>query len=51
MLVTDATTGQTFRKPVTLEKDEGNRPGTMLDSLAALKPVIDDGVITASNAS
>src|SRR5271155_281322 len=44
--------------PVTLEKDEGNRPSTTLLALAALKPVFRDGqtvkegrFITAGNAS
>jgi acetyl-CoA acetyltransferase family protein len=36
---------------VTLAKDEGNRPSTTLESLQALKPVIEGGVITAGNAS
>jgi acetyl-CoA acetyltransferase family protein len=36
---------------VTLTKDEGNRPSTVLADLQALKPVIDGGVITAGNAS
>ena len=38
-------------KNVTLEHDEGNRPGTTLQSLQALQPVIEGGVITAGNAS
>jgi acetyl-CoA C-acetyltransferase len=44
--------------PVTLDKDEGNRPSTTLAALAALKPVFRDGqtvkegrFITAGNAS
>ncbi|MEM7520110.1 MAG: acetyl-CoA C-acyltransferase [Pseudomonadota bacterium] len=43
---------------VTLEKDEGNRPGTSAESLAGLQPVFKDGIvikegkyITAGNAS
>tara|TARA_R110002096_G_scaffold6409_1_gene29643 strand:+ start:389 stop:1570 length:1182 start_codon:yes stop_codon:yes gene_type:complete len=36
---------------VTLEKDEGNRPETNMEGLAGLKPVRDDGFITAGNAS
>ncbi len=36
---------------VTLAKDEGNRPSTTLESLAALNPVIEGGCITAGNAS
>jgi acetyl-CoA C-acetyltransferase len=38
-------------EPVTLEKDEGNRPDTTLEGLAVLKPVRDGGTITAGNAS
>ena len=34
-----------------LEKDEGNRPTTTLDGLAGLKPVRENGFITAGNAS
>jgi acetyl-CoA C-acetyltransferase len=58
MLVTDRATGATSPKPVTLAKDEGNRPDTTLEGLAALKPVFADGqriaagkYITAGNAS
>lgn len=36
---------------VTISKDEGNRPETTLEGLQSLKPVIDDGTITAGNAS
>jgi acetyl-CoA C-acetyltransferase len=43
MLVTDRATGATSPKPVTLAKDEGNRPDTTLEGLAALKPVFADG--------
>ena len=38
MLATDRATGETSQKPVTLEKDEGNRPDTSLEGLAGLKP-------------
>jgi acetyl-CoA C-acetyltransferase len=58
MLATDRATGETSPKPVTLEKDEGNRPDTSLEGLAGLKPVFKDGqriregrFITAGNAS
>ena len=34
-----------------LEKDEGNRPSTTLEGLAGLKPVRENGFITAGNAS
>ncbi|VWB41687.1 acetyl-CoA acetyltransferase [Burkholderia lata] len=51
MLVVDKATGETSRKEVTLTQDEGNRPGTTLESLASLAPVVDGGVVTAGNAS
>ncbi|RQT05924.1 acetyl-CoA C-acyltransferase [Burkholderia contaminans] len=51
MLVVDKATGETWRREVTLSQDEGNRPGTTLESLAALAPVVDGGVVTAGNAS
>jgi acetyl-CoA C-acetyltransferase len=49
-VVDKATNAESF-EPVTLEKDEGNRPDTTLQGLAALKPVRDGGTITAGNAS
>ena len=58
MPVTDRATGDKSERSVTLDKDEGNRPDTSLDGLAALKPVFKDGqqvkegrFITAGNAS
>lgn len=36
---------------VTLSKDEGNRPSTVLADLQSLSPVLEGGVITAGNAS
>lgn len=51
MLTKDKQTGEVLRTEVTLNKDEGNRPSTTLESLAGLKPVIEGGVITAGNAS
>ena len=58
MRVENRETGSTSLVPVTLEKDEGNRPSTTRDGLAALKPVFRDGqrvkegrFITAGNAS
>ena len=36
---------------VLLERDEGNRPGTSMEGLLALKPVYEGGRITAGNAS
>ncbi len=51
-------TGEISDHEVTLDKDEGNRPGTTADTLAGLKPVFKDGLyikeggfITAGNAS
>ena len=51
MLVSDKATGQTSLKEIKLAQDEGNRPGTTLDSLGALAPVVEGGVVTAGNAS
>jgi len=51
MSVTDKATGETSHQTVTLAKDEGNRPTTTAEGLAALKPVVNGGVITAGNAS
>jgi acetyl-CoA C-acetyltransferase len=52
MLVQDKTGGDFSRKTARLEQDEGNRPDTTLEGLAALKPVRGEGhVITAGNAS
>lgn len=44
-------TGEETLEEVTLSKDEGNRPGSTAETLGALNPVIDGGVITAGNAS
>jgi len=44
-------TKETSFEQVTLAKDEGNRPGTTLESLSTLKPVREGGFITAGNAS
>ena len=52
MVVTDKATGSTSEREVTLAKDEGNRPDTTAEGLAALNPVQGDGkTITAGNAS
>lgn len=52
MLVKDKETGEVSEKTVTLAKDEGNRPSTTADALAALEPVRGpDQFITAGNAS
>ena len=44
-------TGEISFEDVVLERDEGNRPDTNAEGLAALKPVREDGFITAGNAS
>jgi acetyl-CoA C-acetyltransferase len=52
MAVTDKATGEVSQKPVTLAKDEGNRPDTTLEGLLKLKPVRgEDQFVTAGNAS
>ena len=52
MAIKDKATGETSMQPVTLTKDEGNRPETTLEGLAALQPVMGPGMnITAGNAS
>ncbi|WP_447748153.1 acetyl-CoA C-acyltransferase [Pseudomonas nicosulfuronedens] len=49
--VTDKNTGLVSHEQVSLSLDEGNRPQTVLEDLARLKPVIEGGCITAGNAS
>jgi len=50
--VKDKETGEVSDEPVELTQDEGNRPSTTLEGLAALKPVLgEDKTITAGNAS
>src|ERR671919_764928 len=51
-IVQDKATGETREEAVTLTRDEGNRPDTTAEGLAALKPVAGEkGHITAGNAS
>ena len=50
MEVVDKATGQTSLQEVTLSRDEGNRPDTALEKLAAL-PSVTNGSITAGNSS
>ena len=51
-LVQDKATGQVREEEVLLTRDEGNRPDTTLEGLAALTPVTGEkGTITAGNAS
>jgi acetyl-CoA C-acetyltransferase len=58
MVVTDKDSGAKSHKTVTLKDDEGPRPDTTIEGLAALKPVLSGGqriavgrTITAGNAS
>ncbi|HVV32065.1 MAG TPA: acetyl-CoA C-acetyltransferase [Vitreimonas sp.] len=39
------------KKPIKLAQDEGVRADANLESMAALKPIMKDGVVTAANAS
>jgi acetyl-CoA C-acetyltransferase/acetyl-CoA acyltransferase len=51
MAVTDATSGDVTYRRVRLAHDEGARPGTTMEGLAALRPVVAGGTVTAGNAS
>ncbi|MGH2341765.1 acetyl-CoA C-acyltransferase [Segnochrobactraceae bacterium EtOH-i3] len=51
MIVTDRVTKETSTREVTLTEDEGNRPDTSAESLAALATVLEGGSVTAGNAS
>lgn len=51
MGVMDKESGEISFHEVTLDKDEGNRPETTVEGLAGLKPVFENGVISAGNAS
>lgn len=51
MTLVDKATGQMSYREVTLAADEGNRPDTTSETLQALKPVVEGGVVTAGNAS
>ena len=50
-VVLNKETQEVTEEQVTLRQDEGNRPQTQAENLATLKPVIEDGSITAGNAS
>ena len=47
----DKASGEISYRDATLEKDEGPRPDTTIEGLAALKTVISGGTVTAGNAS
>lgn len=49
--VVNKETKEVSYEEVTLTQDEGNRPQTTLENLAALDPVIEGGRVTAGNAS
>ena len=51
MKVIDKASGEVSYRDVSLERDEGARPDTTLEGLAALKPVLAGGIVTAGNAS
>ena len=51
MSVVDKATGKTSEREVTIDRDEGPRPDSTLEGLAALKPVYEGGTVTAGNAS
>jgi len=51
MAVADKATGQLGIREVTLADDEGRRADTTLEGVAAIRPALSGGVITAGNAS
>lgn len=51
MTVVDKVTKETSSREVLLTEDEGNRPDTCAESLAALPPVMEGGTVTAGNSS
>ncbi|MHA6765778.1 acetyl-CoA C-acyltransferase [Sphingobium ummariense] len=51
MTVRDKATGVVSSQRITLTKDEGARPETTAEGLAALKTVVEGGTVTAGNAS
>ncbi|HEY1551269.1 MAG TPA: acetyl-CoA C-acyltransferase, partial [Kofleriaceae bacterium] len=51
MKITDKATNTSHMQEVTLDRDEGPRPDTTIEKLAALKPVYPGGTTTAGNAS
>ncbi|MBT4903662.1 MAG: acetyl-CoA C-acyltransferase [Flavobacteriaceae bacterium] len=51
MGVMDRETKAISFQDITLNKDQGNRPSTVIEGLSGLNPVIENGSITAGNAS
>ena len=51
MAVKDKETGEVSQHKVTVDRDESNRPGTVLEGLQTLQPVREGGYVTAGNAS
>lgn len=51
MKVSDKNTAQVTDKEVTIDRDEGIRPGTTYEAVQGIRTVFEGGVITAGNAS
>jgi len=51
MAVKDKESGEISNHEVTVDRDECNRPGTVMEGLEGLQPVRDGGFVTAGNAS
>lgn len=51
MGVMDKETKEISFHDITLNKDQGNRPDTVIEGLSGLNPVVENGFITAGNAS
>jgi acetyl-CoA C-acetyltransferase len=51
MAIFNKETGETSYENITLNKDQGNRPNTTIEGLNTLNSVVENGYITAGNAS
>jgi acetyl-CoA C-acetyltransferase len=51
MAIKDKDTGEISQREVTVDRDECNRPGTVIEGLRGLQPVREGGFVTAGNAS
>ncbi len=51
MRIVDKVTGHSSTRSVTIDKDEGIRPGTTYQGVSQIKPALEGGVIAAGNAS